>query len=186
LLDETSGDLIMAGGTGEAGASMLASGHKIPTGQGLVGRSAEQAAVILIPDVSQEPDWLSNPLLPETQSEVAVPIAIGRRILGVLDVQHNIVAGLLQKDAELLQSIANQVAVALSNARSYTNIQKRAELETQINSVSQRIQNATTVEGALQIAAQELGRILGAKGTRVMLEAPHWTSPNSRRNAKLN
>jgi putative methionine-R-sulfoxide reductase with GAF domain len=186
LLAETSGDLVMAGGTGEAGATMMASGHKIPKGKGLVGRSSEMAAPILIPDVSQDPDWLSNPLLPETQSEVAVPIAIGSRILGVLDVQHNLIDGLLQKDVELLQSIANQVAVALSNARSYTNIQKRAELEAQINSVSQKIQNATTVEGALQIAAQELGRILGAKGTRVMLEAPQWTSANSRRNAKLN
>ncbi|RPJ55371.1 MAG: GAF domain-containing protein, partial [Dehalococcoidia bacterium] len=67
--------------------------------------------------------WLPNPLLPETKAEMAVPIAVGEHVLGVLDVQHNVVDGLRQEDVNLLQSIADQVAIGLQNARLFTEVQ---------------------------------------------------------------
>jgi putative methionine-R-sulfoxide reductase with GAF domain len=169
LVDETSGDLAMAGGTGEAGQAMLTAGHRIPQGSGLVGRAAGANVAVLVPDVSQEEDWLPNPLLPDTQSEIAVPIAVGGRVLGVLDVQHNVPDGLGQDDAELLESIAGQVAVALQNIRLFAEMRQKAEREARANLIVQRIQSATTVESALQIAIRELGQTLGAPETLVRL-----------------
>jgi GAF domain-containing protein/HAMP domain-containing protein len=119
-------ELVMAGGTGDAGAAMLAEGHKLPKGRGLVGRAAESNEPVLVPDTTHDPDWLPNPLLPDTKSEVAIPISVGNQVLGVLDVQHDQTNGLGQEDVDALQSIANQVAVAMQNINQYERTQKVA------------------------------------------------------------
>jgi putative methionine-R-sulfoxide reductase with GAF domain len=169
ILDENTQELVMAGGTGEAGKAMLARGHKIAMGKGLVGRAAQNNITVLVTDVSQEPQWLPNPLLPETKSEVAVPIAIADRVLGVLDVQHNVAGALRQEDVDVLQSIANQVAFAVRNARSYSEVQAKADREALITSIGQKIQGTITVESALQVAIREIGRALNGAKTQIIL-----------------
>lgn len=171
LFDETGKNLIMVGGTGEAGQKMLANKHQIAAGKGLVGRAGQTANAVLVPDVSQEAGWLPNPLLPDTKAEMAVPILSGQEVLGVLDVQHNIVGGLDQTDADLLRSIANQVAVALRNARLYEDAQRQAAREILVNDINQKILSTTTMKEALQVAVRELGRASGSSGTRVQLKS---------------
>ncbi len=171
LFDKTKKQLLMVGGTGQAGETMLASGHKIAIGQGLVGRAAATNLPIIAPNVENEPGWLANPLLPETKAEVAVPIAIGEEVIGVLDIQHNVVNGLQQQDADLLLSIANQVAIALQNARLLQDAHQRVERLAQVTQVKAQIQNETTIEGALQVAVRELGRLTGAPQTTVRLQS---------------
>ncbi len=162
FLDEAGENLVMAGGTGEAGATMLASGHKVAKGRGLVGRAAATNEPVLVPDVSQAEGWLPNPLLPDTKSEAAIPISAGNQVLGVLDVQQNVVNGLGEEDVSLLQSLAGQVAISLQNARSYEQAKAQADLETMVNAIGQKIQRTTTVDDTLQTAIREIGLALGA------------------------
>lgn len=178
LLDESGEKLVMAGGTGEAGREMLQRGHSIPYGRGLVGRAAQSSAPVLVSDTQQDPDWLPNPLLPETRAELAVPIIFGEQVLGVLDVQQNWVEGLGVQDTELLTAVANQLAIALRNARQYEEAQRRAERESQASAIVRQIQQARTVESALQIAVRELGRALGTSQSIIRLGIDERTSGN--------
>ncbi len=126
LLDELREKLVVAAGTGEAGAAMQASGHSIlleaPTS--LVARAARTGEPIRVDNVREAPDWLPNPLLPDTFSELAVPITVGseRQVVGVLDVQQNEIAGLDEGDVNLLRSLANQIGVAIRNARLFQEV----------------------------------------------------------------
>jgi putative methionine-R-sulfoxide reductase with GAF domain len=171
LWDAAKENLVMVGGTGEAGQIMLSRGHTLPKGRGLVGRAAETNAVVLVPDTSKEPGWLPNELLPETRSEIAVPISVGGEVLGVFDVQQNVVNGLTEQDADLMESIASQVAIALQNARSVEQSQSQAALESLVNDIGRKIQGATSVEDTLQIAVREIGLALGASRVSANIQA---------------
>ncbi|MFC1996348.1 GAF domain-containing protein [Chloroflexota bacterium] len=173
LFDESKQNLVMEGGTGDAGRAMMARGHMLKRDQGLVGRAAQQNQLVLIPDVSKAKGWLPNPLLPETKSELAVPIAIGSEVLGVLDIQHHMFNGLGDQDAKLVQSIANQVAIAIQNAQTFTRSQEKAVQEAQVSAINQRIQSAMTIEDVLQIAISELGQALRANQSRIELFNPN-------------
>jgi GAF domain-containing protein/HAMP domain-containing protein len=150
LYDQASGELILAGGTGEAGRILLAHGHKIAKGKGLVGRSANTNASVLVSDTTKDPDWLPNPLLPDTKSETAIPISIGAQVLGVLDVQQNVADGLKSEDVDVLQSIANQVAIALQNIAQFENSQKVASDLGVVASVGIATATITDVDKLLQ------------------------------------
>ncbi len=171
LFNQDKTELLMVGGTGNAGRAMLAAGHQIERGRGLVGRAAESRRPVLVSDVTRDPGWLPNPLLPNTRSEIATPIMLADEVLGVLDVQQDVRGGLTRADAELLQSIANQVAIALRNAELYEHAQQAAEREAVVNVINQRIQQAASLDGVLQTAAQEIGRALGARETAIQLDA---------------
>jgi len=125
LLDDEEQNLVVAAGTGSAGAEMKAQGHSIllSAATSLVAQSARSGQIVRVDNVRQTPDWLPNPLLPDTYSEMAVPITLEDKVVGVLDVQQSRVAGLDQGDAALLRSLANQVAVAINNARLFEEVE---------------------------------------------------------------
>jgi CheY-like chemotaxis protein len=134
LLDDNTAKLVVAAGTGKAGAEMKQAGHNIPLNAptSLVARAARNGQVVKVDNVRQAEDWLPNPLLPDTYAEMAVPIILGAegKVVGVLDVQENKIGGLDEGDANLLRSLANHVAVALTNARLFEQtVQAKIEAE---------------------------------------------------------
>jgi GAF domain-containing protein len=134
---------------------------------------------VIVNDVKSEDGWLANPLLPESASEMAVPLVIGDQLLGVLDVQSDRIDAFTPEDANIQATLASQVATAMQNARSFTQAQRQAEREATLNTIGQKIQSATTVEAVLQIAARELGRALGAPLTVAQLDVSMKAAGNN-------
>ncbi|MDM8520843.1 ATP-binding protein [Anaerolineales bacterium HSG6] len=128
LLDKENEDLIMMSGIGHVGTELKSKGHLINlhAKTSLVAKAARSGELVTASDVRITDDWLPNPLLPETLSEIAVPILVEGSVLGVLDVQANEVEALDESDANLLRSLANQVSVALRNAQLFTQSEQRA------------------------------------------------------------
>jgi len=119
-IEETGFNAILREATGEAGETMKAQRHSVVVGfSSVVGKVAESGTLIFMNDVSNEPLFHPNPLLPDTRSEVAIPLRIGSRILGVIDIQSTQTNAFTEDDISVLQSLSDQVAVAIDNARSY-------------------------------------------------------------------
>jgi GAF domain-containing protein len=125
LFDQQGERLVIAEGAGPAGAEMKASGHSIALAdrRSLVARAARTGEIARVDNVRETEDWLSNPLLPDTYAEMAVPIVVEGQVAGVLDVQQNKIAGLDEADANLLRFLANHVGVALRNARHFAKVE---------------------------------------------------------------
>ena len=120
IIEETGFNAILREATGEAGEKMKAQGYSIVVGShSVIGKVAESMEPTLVNDTDLEPLYLPNPFLLDTRSEVAIPLRIGSRVVGVIDIQSIQIQAFTQDDLSVLQSLADQVAVAIDNARSY-------------------------------------------------------------------
>ncbi len=130
LLDEAGENLVLAAGAGEVGQQMVAKGHSVPLNRerSLVARAARERKGVTVNDVTIEPGFLPNPLLPDTHAELAVPMMVGDQVIGVFDVQSEQVGRFGEADIAAHTTLAVQIASAIQNARSYTEVQQNQEL----------------------------------------------------------
>ncbi len=115
--------------TGEAGRQLLARRHRLAVGsQSVIGQVTTQARPIVARDTdSSDVPWRFNELLPETRAELAVPLRIGTQVIGALDVQSLEPDAFSSEDIAVLQTLADQLAVAIQNARAYEQQRQTAE-----------------------------------------------------------
>lgn len=136
LLNESGDTLVLSSGAGEPGRRMVAEGRTIPldSEQSLVARAARDKKGVTVNDVTAAPDFLPNPLLPDTHSELAVPMIVGEQVIGVFDVQSDVIDRFTDADIAVQTTLAAQVASAVQNARSYTEVQRsQAQLAEALN-----------------------------------------------------
>lgn len=173
LLDQDGKSLVLAAGAGEPGRRMVAQGHSIPLDreQSLVARAARERKGVTVNDVTQAPDFLPNPLLPDTRSELAVPMAVGNAVIGVFDIQSEQAGRFSDSDINIQTSLAAQLATSIQNVRSFEQAKTQAEFESLVNSIGQKIQGSTTVENTLQITVRELGLALGASRVKASIQS---------------
>jgi PAS domain S-box-containing protein len=158
LLDANGKTLTLGGGAGEAGIEMTRRRHSIPITRehSLVARTARTRQATIVNDVQGEVDFLPNPLLPNTQSELTVPMIVGDTLVGVLDVQSDQLSRFDEKDAQVFTTLASQIAVAVRNARLY---QEVSDIRKAIDRHS--IVAITDQTGKITYANEEFSRISG-------------------------
>ncbi len=117
-------------GYGEAGAKMLALNHSMPLGVGLIGLAAATAQTTRRDNVAIAPDWQPNPLLPNTRSEIAVPIKLRDEVLGVLDIQSDRLNAFSENDQLVLEGLCGQIAIAIESTR------LREEMDARMNELT--------------------------------------------------
>jgi GAF domain-containing protein len=109
--------LTLQAANSEGGQRMLARGHKLKVGQGIVGTVAAKNEPRIATDVGIDAAFFNNPDLPQTRSELALPLRVRSRLIGVLDVQAIESEAYKEEDVKILQILADQLALAIDNAR---------------------------------------------------------------------
>lgn len=118
LVDKAIEWAVLHAGRGEAGAAMITQGHKLKVGgHSMIGQATERRKARIALDVGEEPVHFKNPHLPHTRSEMALPLCVSDRIIGALTVQSVEEAAFSQSDVVALQAMADQLAIAINNAR---------------------------------------------------------------------
>ncbi len=118
LLDERGEYAVLQAASSEGGQRMLARGHRLTVGKvGIVGTVAGMGQPRIALDVGADAVFFDNPDLPLTRSEMALPLKVGERVIGVLDVQSEEPSAFTQEDVAVLQTMADQIALAIENAR---------------------------------------------------------------------
>ena len=151
VVDPFSGDFVMRAGSGEIGRQLYAQGYRLRAGEGIVGYTAETGDPFFTNNADEMVSFVRNPLLPEVKSQLAVPVKIEGRILGLLDVQQTPPGQLTQRDLQLVSAVADQLALALQKVNLY------AELQTSL-------QTEKTMRGQLLLADRlsTMGRLLAS------------------------
>ncbi len=125
LLDETNQYALLSAANSEGGQRMLERGHRLKIGaQGIVGYVTETGNPRIALDTGKDAVFFNNPDLPGTHSEMAVPLKASGKIIGALDVQSEQANAFTQEDADIIQILADQVSVAIENARLFDATQK--------------------------------------------------------------
>ena len=137
--------LVLRAGRGDAGKAMLADGHKLKVdGHSMIGAATGQHKAIIALDVGEEPVHFKNPLLPHTRSEMALPLLVGDEVIGALTVQSRQPAAFTDEDINALQTMADQLAIAIHNA--------------QLHAQNQQLLNDAERRARLLVAAAAVGR----------------------------
>jgi GAF domain-containing protein/HAMP domain-containing protein len=128
LLSEDKEFAVLRAANSEGGQAMLARKHQLRIGQeGVVGCTVDQKKARIALDVGDDAVYFNNPDLPDTRSEMALPLMVASEIIGVLDVQSKETNAFSDEDIEVLTTLANQVAVAIQNTRLFRQSQESLE-----------------------------------------------------------
>jgi GAF domain-containing protein len=170
LVDAGGKNIVIREATGEAGAQMKRAGHKLKVGsKSIVGYVTGSGEPLVVNDTARDATYYANPLLPDTRSEIAIPLKVGTRILGALDVQSETPYSFAEEDVNVLRILADQLAIAVINSELFAETQEHLSQHRLLHHVTTAAASGTTLEEALNSAAQGLQVTLGGDRVAILL-----------------
>jgi len=144
--------------------------YQLRLGEGLVGQAAQESRTKLANDVSRYPGYLGlGPNANEVRAELAIPIRLGSKVVGVLDLRSDEIDVFSRQDVTTMELLADQLSIAIENARLYGEIRQRVEELTTLNKISQAVTSTLDLQETLTLITDHTTRLLGVAATSVAL-----------------
>jgi sigma-B regulation protein RsbU (phosphoserine phosphatase) len=140
---------------------------RIRVGKGVVGRAAEHRESVLLQDVTQDDNYISAN--PDVRSELAVPLIVKNRVIGVIDLQSEQVGYFQPEHRRLLELTASRVAQAIENARLYTRVARQAQTLAVLNEISREVTSILDLDPLLERIGELLRRIIDYQMFSILL-----------------
>jgi PAS domain S-box-containing protein len=180
LIDDIGRNAVLVYSYSDAGREMLRRNHKLPVGsQSIVGQVTALQRPVIVND-TREPDtlWKFNPLLPDTLAEMALPLQAGDRVIGALDIQSRQPNVFRDEDLSTFQLLADQIAIALQNARLLVESRERVE---QIDQLNRQLTRSAWDETSARDRAQDAYRydLMTVRSDRADAPLDEAVSPTS-------
>jgi PAS domain S-box-containing protein len=173
LVDSLGEYAVLRESTGEAGARMKAQSHRLAVGsKSVVGTAVGTAKPRIVNDVTIEPNYYANPLLPDTRSEIAIPLIVGERVLGAVDVQSTKIGAFQEDDVAILQILADQLAIAVLNANLFAQTQESLTRHSQLYEITTSAASTNTLEDSLAATVTGLYEKMGIERVLITLKTP--------------
>ncbi|MBC7235266.1 MAG: GAF domain-containing protein, partial [Chloroflexi bacterium] len=149
-----------------------ARGLELPLGYGLIGHAAQSGEPVLANDVTQDERYVIDAGLDKTRAELAIPLKVEDRILGVLDLQSDRVDAFDADDVAVLQVLADQIAVALEDSRIYAMQQEQAWISTALLQVAEALGQQATLDEILATVTRLATLLTGVDRALLLLWSP--------------
>lgn len=144
LVDEKANAAVLRAGTGEAGRLQIELNHSQEIGgSSMIGTAVATGQARVEQNVKQATAFKPNPLLPDTQAELALPLKTGGKVIGALTVQSNQQGAFASETVTVLQSLADQLAIAIENANLFAQTESTLDETNRLYTASRRIGQAT-------------------------------------------
>lgn len=176
LLDNLNEYAVLVESTGEAGQKLLAVSHRLRVGSAsVIGRVTERNEVVMASDTRRgEIDWQPNPMLPDTHAEMALPLSLDDRVIGALDVQSTQPDVFTDEMVQVFSIIADQLAIAIENARLLDESERRIA---EIHQLNRQLTRTTWQDYATARAHQAPGGYVYNQRETFPLDGPSPASP---------
>jgi len=145
----------------------LAANLVVPVGQGITGTAAATGHAVRVSDVTKDPRYINA--IDTVRSELAVPLMVQGKCVGVLDIQSNHADYFTKDQQSILTLLASRLSVAIENARLFERVRSQAENLLLLNEVSREMSSILDVEELLRRAAEQVQRVIDYQILSIML-----------------
>lgn len=170
LIDPETQDAVYRAGNGAVGRRIREEGLRLKVAmEGMIGHVAATGQPLIANDVTKDPHYVSHPALADTRAECTVPLVIGDRVIGVVDVQSTQPEAFGDEDLFLLQTLGDQISIAIENARLFGESDRRIRLLAALNQMGQAVSSTLDRTALLEEIHRQISQVMEASNFYIAL-----------------